>query len=130
RGGVKALAELPGAGKSIAEKIAELLPRGAIAYHEELRARTPIDVTAHTAVEGVGPKGARALYQALGVTDLASLEAAARAGRIRALPRFGEKSEEKILRGLAFAREHHGRLPLGDVLPLVRDIEKRLAAFP
>ncbi|TMA79067.1 MAG: DNA polymerase/3'-5' exonuclease PolX [Deltaproteobacteria bacterium] len=130
RGGVKALAEIPGVGKSIAEKIAELLTTGVMAYHEELRARTPIDVAALTAVEGVGPKGARALYQALGVTDLESLEAAARAGRIRALPRFGEKSEEKILRGLAFAREHHGRMPLGDVLPLVRDIEARLAALP
>ncbi len=130
RGGVKALAEIPGVGKSIAEKIAELLTTGVMAYHEELRARTPIDVAALTAVEGVGPKGARALYQALGVTDLESLEAAARAGRIRALPRFGEKSEEKILRGLAFAREHHGRTPLGDVLPLVRDIEARLAALP
>jgi len=130
RGGVKALAEIAGVGKSIAEKIAELLTTGVMAYHEELRTRTPIDVAALTAVEGVGPKGARALYQALGVTDLASLEAAARGGRIRALPRFGEKSEEKILRGLAFAREHHGRMPLGDVLPLVRDIEARLAALP
>ena len=130
RGGVKALAEIPGVGKSIAEKVAELLTTGVMAYHEELRARTPIDVAALTAVEGVGPKGARALYHALGVTDLESLEAAARAGRIRALPRFGEKSEEKILRGLAFAREHHGRMPLGDVLPLVRDIEARLAALP
>ena len=95
RGGVKALAEIPGVGKSIAEKVAELLTTGVMAYHEELRARTPIDVAALTAVEGVGPKGARALYHALGVTDIESLEAAARAGRIRALPRFGEKSEEK-----------------------------------
>ena len=130
RGGVKALAEIPGVGKSIAEKIAELLTTGRVAYYDELRARTPIDVAALTAVEGVGPKGARALYQALGVTDLASLEAAARAGRIRALPHFGEKSEEKILRGLAFAKGQHGRVPLGDVLPLVRDIEARLAALP
>ncbi len=130
RGGVKALAEIPGVGKSIAEKIAELLTTGAIAYHQELRGRTPIDVTALIAIEGVGPKAARALYQALGVTDLPSLEEAARAGRIRALPRFGEKSEEKILRGLAFARAGHGRVPLGDVLPTVRDIEARLAALP
>ena len=129
-GGVKALAQLPGVGKSIAEKIAELLSTGTIGYHEELRARTPIDVTALTAIEGVGPKAARALYQALGVTDLASLEAAARAGRIRTLPRFGEKSEEKILRGLAFASTHHGRVPLGDVLPLIDDIAARLAALP
>ncbi len=129
-GGVKALAQIPDVGKSIAEKIAELLTTGRITYREELHARTPIDVLALTTIEGVGPKNARALYQALGVTDLASLEAAARAGRIRELPRFGVKSEEKILRGLAFARAGYGRVPLGDVLPLVRDIEARLAALP
>jgi len=130
RGGAKALAELPGIGKAIAEKIAELVTTGRLAYYEELRARTPVDVRALTAIEGVGPKAVKALYRALGVTDLASLEAAARAGRIRSLPHFGEKSEQKILRGLEFAKRRQGRFPLGAVLPLVRDIEARLAAFP
>lgn len=129
-GGVKALGVLPGVGKSIAEKIAELVSTGKVAYHEELRARTPIDVAALTAVEGIGPKAARTLYDALGVTDLESLAAAARAGRVRELPRFGAKSEERILRGLAFAEERHGRVLLGDVLPLVRDLTTRIAAFP
>ena len=129
QGGLKALEAIPGVGKSTAEKIAELLTRGTIAYHEELRARTPVDVSALTSIEGVGPKAVRALYQALGVTDLASLEAAAHAGKIRTLPHFGEKSEEKILRGIAFAKQRHGHFSLGAVLPLVRDIEARLAAL-
>jgi DNA polymerase (family 10) len=128
RGGLKALEAIAGVGKSIAEKVAELLTRGTITYREELRARTPVDVSALTSIEGVGPKAVRALYQALGVTDLASLEAAARAGKIRTLPHFGDKSEEKILHGIAFARRH-GRFPLGTVLPLVRDIEARLATL-
>ena len=57
---------------------------------------TPVDVTALTGVEGVGPKTSRTLYQALGVTDLASLEAAARAGRIRdaAALRREERAED------------------------------------
>jgi len=128
-GGLKALEAIPGVGKSIAEKIVELLTTGKIAYHEELHASTPVDVSALTSIEGVGPKAVRALYQALGVTDLASLEAAAHAGKIRTLPHFGEKSEEKILRGIAFAKQRHGRFPLGAVLLLVRDIEARLAAL-
>jgi DNA polymerase (family 10) len=127
-GGEKALAQIPGIGKSIAASVAELLTTGKIAHHRELRARTPVDVLALTAIEGVGPKAVKALYEALGVTDLASLERAASAGRIRELPHFGEKSEEKILRGLGFAKQRTGRFPLGGVLPLVRDIEARLAA--
>jgi DNA polymerase (family 10) len=129
QGGVKALAEIPGIGKSIAEKIAELLTTGTIAYREELHARTPVDVLALTAIEGVGPKAVKALYETLGVTDLASLEAAATAGKIRDLPHFGEKSEEKIRRGLAFAKQHSGRFPLGQVLPLMQAIEARIAAL-
>src|SRR6185295_8240319 len=128
-GGVKALAGIPGVGQSIAEKIGELLTTGTIAYHAELRARTPVDVAALTTIEGIGPKGVKALYQAVGVTDLASLEAAALAGKIRTLPRFGAKSEEKILRGIAFAKQRYGRRLLGDVLPLARDIEARVAAL-
>jgi DNA polymerase (family 10) len=94
-------------------------------YREELYAKTPVDVAALTTVEGVGPKAVRVLYQELGVTDLATLEAAAQAGRIRDLPRFGAKSEEKILRGIAFAKQSSGRFPIGDVLPLMRTIEAR-----
>ncbi len=130
RGGLKALCEIPAVGKSMAEKIAEHLATGHIAHHEELRARTPVDVSALTSIEGVGPKAVKSLYDALGVTDLASLERAARAGKIRTQPHFGEKSEEKILRGLEFARQRSGRFPLGTVLPLVRDLEARIAKLP
>src|SRR5687767_9311232 len=67
-GGVKALATIDGIGKSIAEKIGELLSTGTMAYREELYAKTPVDVAALTMVEGVGPKAVRVLYQELGVT--------------------------------------------------------------
>src|SRR5207249_297281 len=49
--------------------------------------------------------------------------------RIRALPRFGEKSEEKILRGIAFAKQRFGRFALGEVLPVMRELEARVAAL-
>jgi len=129
RGGVKALQGIAGVGKAIAEKIAELLTSGRIAYHEELRARTPIDVTTLTMIEGVGPKGAKALYEALGIADLASLESAATSAKIRELRRFGAKSEEKILRGIAAWKQHHGRVPLREVLPVVETIAAQIAAF-
>ena len=128
KGGVKALSTIPGIGKSIAEKIGELLATGVMTYREELYAKTPVDIAALTTVEGVGPKAVRVHYQELGVTDLATLEAAAAAGRIRGLPRFGSKSEEKILRGIAFAKSSSGRFPIGNVLPLLRQIEARVAA--
>jgi DNA polymerase (family 10) len=125
-GGVKALAELPGVGKGIAERIAELLETGKCKDHERLRKATPVDVSSLTAIEGLGPKMVKALYDDLGIRSVADLEKAARAGKIRTLPHFGEKMEQKILRGIGFLRQGSGRVPLGQVLDLARDIERRL----
>jgi DNA polymerase (family 10) len=125
-GGVKGVATVPGVGKSIAEKIAEFIETGEVAYLEEMKARRPIDLMELTAIEGVGPKTAGALYDALGVRTLGDLERVARAGKIRTLRGFGEKSEKEILRGLEFLRQHRGRFPLGEVFPLAYSIEQRL----
>jgi DNA polymerase (family 10) len=130
QGGERALAALPGIGKHIAERIAELVTTNKLAYYEQLKKRVPVDLAGLTAIEGLGPKNVKALYQRLRVRTVDDLERAARAHRIRELPHFGAKSEEKILRGIAFLRAGHGRLPIGAVLPLVEGIRDRLAAVP
>jgi len=125
--GCKGIEKLPGVGKGIAERIHELLRTGRMGDLEKLRKKTPVDVVGLTAVEGLGPKHARALYEELGVRDVRELETACREERVREVPGFGAKSEEKLLRGLAFLAESAGRQPLGVVLPLARSIEARLA---
>lgn len=126
RGGERAIEELPGVGKSIAEKIVTLVRTGRLPYYEELHAEVPVDLSGLSAIEGLGPKNIKLLYEKLGVRTVEDLEAAARAGKIRSLPHFGEKSEQKILRGIEFLKRSQGRFLLGSVLPLVRDIEARL----
>ena len=130
RGGVKAVCEIPGVGKSIAEKVVALLETGHCPYHEELRKKVPVDIAGLTAVEGVGPKMIKALYRELGVKTVADLEKAARAGRLRELPHFGEKSEQKILKSIGFLKQSTGRFLLGVALPLVTEIEGRLREVP
>src|SRR5215469_16329201 len=66
-GGVKALAGIPGVGKSMAEKLGELIASGRCALHEDYRRRMPVDVAALTALEGIGPKAVKTLYERLGV---------------------------------------------------------------
>lgn len=130
RGGRKAIEKLPGVGKSIAEKISLLIETGRLPYFDELHARTPVDLSALSAIEGLGPKNIRILYEELGVRTIADLEAAANAGKIRSLARFGARSEEKILRGIAFLAQSRGRFLLGDVFDLVGEIAARLEALP
>jgi len=129
-GGVKALAGIPGVGKSMAEKLAELIASGRCALHEEYRRRMPVDVTALTALEGIGPKAVKALYERLGVRTLADLETAARAGKVRALPHFGERSEDRILKAIDFARSTKGRALLASVEPMVEALVAAVRAFP
>lgn len=126
-GGVKALCEIPGIGKSMAEKLAELLTTGRCALREEYYGRIPVDVAALTAIEGIGPKAVKVLWERLRVRTVDDLRAAAEAGKIRGLPHFGERSEQRIVKGLAVVATSGQRTPLAVVRPLVEALADRLA---
>ncbi len=128
RGGVKALREIPAVGRSIAEIIEELVTKGRSTEYEKLKKATPVRLDELARVEGLGPKSIQKLYKELGVRNLKELEAAARQGKIGALEGFGKKSEEKILKGIEFARGSGSRFITGLMLPQIREIEARLAA--
>src|SRR5262249_41200394 len=89
----KRLRELPGIGEALEEKITELVTTGKLAYLETLKSEYPPGLLELVKVPDLGPKKARALWSALGVGDIAQLEAACKDGRVRALKGFGEKSE-------------------------------------
>ena len=110
RGGFKALKEIPGVGESIAEKIEEYLKTGKIKYWEELKKKTPVNIEELTAVEGLGPKRVKVLYQKLGIRNLKDLERAARAHKIAPLFGFDVKTEKNILEGIAFLKRSKGSL--------------------
>jgi len=130
KGGLKALMEVEGIGKGLAEHIEEFIKKGKIEKFEKMKKAAPIDLESFSAVEGVGPKTLLALYKNLGIRNIRDLEKAARAGKIRTLPHFGEKTEENILRSIELSREHRGRFLLGFVSPIVSQIEKNLASLP
>ena len=130
KGGFKALMEVEGIGKGLAEHIEEFIKKGKIEKFEKMKKAAPIDLESFSAVEGVGPKTLLALYKNLGIRNIRDLEKAARAGKIRTLPHFGEKTEENILRSIELSREHRGRFLLGFVSPIVSRIEKDLASLP
>ena len=126
-----ALDQIPGIGKEIAAKIDELMRTGRLAFYERLRSEVPDGVVAMLRVPGVGPKRAKEFWERLSITDIDQLEAAARAGRLRELPRMGEKAEQKILVGIeSLKRRAAGRVRLGDALPIARRIASMLRAVP
>jgi len=128
-GGREALLKIPGIGESMAEKIEEYLKTGKIKYYEELKKKTPVNIEELMAVEGMGPKKAKVLYQKLGIRNLKDLEKAAKSHKIASLFGFGEKTEKNILEGINFLKRSKGRFLLGEILPTVKEVYQKLKSL-
>jgi DNA polymerase (family 10) len=123
-----ALRNLKGIGDALAEKITELTRTGRMRYHEEQKAKFPPGFLELLRIPGLGPKKVKAVYERLGVSTLADLEAACRAGKVADLEGFGAKTQENILKGIEALRTHAGRFLLSDALPVALDLRAALAS--
>lgn len=103
------LTRLPGIGKDLAAKIREIIATGSAQALEELHRRVPAGLEDLLALPGLGPARVRKLHESLGLSTLAELEAAARAGKVRAVEGFGEKTERKLLDAIASRLAHERR---------------------
>ena len=130
REGVKGLDKISGVGKGMAEKIEEYIKTGAIGEYEKLRKKIPVDIKELTRIEGVGPKMVRDLYKHLKIKTIGDLEKAAKAGKVRKLPNFGEKTEQNILQGIEFVKRSKGRWLLGTIFPYVEILLGKLEDSP
>ncbi|MBM5789765.1 DNA polymerase III, partial [Candidatus Parcubacteria bacterium] len=130
RCGKKCLDEIPGIGKSMAEKIEEALTHGRIQEHDAMKKRFPFDMRGMTQIQDVGPKTALALYTHLGVKTLVQLERAAKQGHIAGLPRMGISTQQSILRGIQFLKGNKGRQIIHRALPYARQIVNALKQTP
>ncbi len=125
-------AELPGVGKTIAEKIDALLGEGAIPSAVKLRARIPAGLVQVTRVPGLGPKRARLLHKELGVESLDDLRRAAEEERLRTVAGFGPKAEENVLAALAAGAdgEERPRTLLSRALAIGEEMVEGLREHP
>lgn len=100
---------IPGIGKDLAGKVAELIDTGSARYHQDLLEEFPPTVLDLLHLQGVGPKTVSLLYHALGIRTLDDLERAAQDGRIRALKGMGARKEALILKALEERQRFSGR---------------------
>ncbi len=102
------LAEARGIGPAIMQIITELVTTGQCVTLEQLRTEVPAGLLEMLDISGLGIAKIRQIRNALGIETLPELEAAARDGRLAALPRFGARTAENILKGIAFLRQASG----------------------
>ena len=110
------IVKIPSVGKSIGEKIQEILATGTLSELETLREQIPPGVRELTRIPGLGPKKAMVLYQELGIGSVEELQAAIDDDRVAALPRFGAKTQENIARGLKQLASAGGRVKIDTAL--------------
>jgi DNA polymerase (family 10) len=122
----KKLKEIKGIGEAIAGKIEEYVETGRMAYFEELKQAVPESLLELLQIPNLGPKKIKVLFDDLSITNVGELEYACKENRLVSLPGFGEKTQEKILRGIEFVKRHKGEYLVGDVYPLAYGIKEKL----
>lgn len=126
----KKLLEIPGIGKSMAGNIQQLLKEGNFPLHAELLQKYRPSMLELLKIQGLGPKTIALIWDAYQVCDIEGVDKLAREGKIRQLPRMGEKHEQKILRGIEEYRRISGRFLLDAAERTADKIKEFLAEMP
>jgi DNA polymerase (family X) len=99
------LAATKGVGPATLQIVAEIVATGRASMLEELREQIPPGLVEMLAISGLGVAKIRQMHEVLDIDSIPELEAAALDGRLARLPRFGPKTSENILKGIAFLRQ-------------------------
>jgi DNA polymerase (family 10) len=127
QGGIKALEDVPGIGKSIAEHIEELIRTGKLKTREDLLKKFPKSLLEIVAVPGIGPKTAILLHKKLKIDTIEKLEKAAHDGTLEKLPGIRAKKIANILAGIELKKKSIGRFSIGTALPYAEAIVEKLS---
>src|SRR6266496_151639 len=126
----KKLLEIPGIGKSMLANLQHLFHEGTVEVHAELLKKYRPSMLELLKIQGLGPKTIALLWSAYQVSDLDGVEKLAREGKIRALPRMGEKHEQKLLKAIEGYRRIGGRFLLDTAEELAGKLVEHLLAAP
>ena len=124
------LGEIKGIGEALQEKITTLVTTGKLPYYDELKAATPPGLLEMLQIPGLGPKKVKKLHDELAIDSVEKLEADCNAGRVAALDGFGEKTQAKILEGIAFKRTYASKHYLSTALIAAEPILDALRQHP
>jgi DNA polymerase (family X) len=125
----KKLLEVPGIGKGMLTNLQELMSQGQISVHAELIKKYRPSMLELLKIQGLGPKTIALIWSAYQVADLEGVEKLAREGKIRTLPRLGEKHELKLLKAIEDYRRIAGRFLLDAAEIQAQKLIDHLKAF-
>jgi len=125
----KRLLEVPGIGKGMLMNLQELFASGKIGVHEEMLAKYKPTMLDLLKIQGLGPKTIALIWSAYQVADVDGVENLAREGKIRILPRMGEKHEQKLLKAIESYRKLTGRFLISVAAETAEALTEHLKAI-
>lgn len=126
----KDLDALPGFGKDLAGKVAEIVGSGHCAQLDALRAQVPHGMVELLQLPGLGPHRVQALHEALGIASVEQLREAARQGRVREVAGFGETTEKHLLDAVLARIGTGRRMLISEAATIADGLAKDLASVP
>jgi DNA polymerase (family 10) len=121
---------IKGIGEALREKLGEMAKTGGLEFYEKLKQEFPETVFDLFEIQGLGPKKIKAMYDTLGVDSLEKLKDSCEKGEVAGLPGFGEKTQAKILEGMAANEKFADRFLYAEIGGLVEDILGTLRLHP
>ena len=125
----KRLLEVPGIGKGMLTNLQELFASGTIGVHAEMLAKYKPSMLDLLKIQGLGPKTISLIWSAYQVADVDGVEKLAQEGKIRILPRMGEKHEQKLLKAIESYRKLTGRFLISVAAETAEALAEHLAKF-
>ncbi len=124
------LTQIPGIGKTLAEKISQFLDTGRMKAYEELTKEIPEGLLEVVEIPSVGPKKAKLFFEQLKIKNPQDLSKAMEAGKLAGLPGIQEKTIENIRRGLKIVKEGQERMHLGTATQVAEEFIAALKKVP
>ncbi len=126
----KKLLAVPGIGKGMLTNLQTLFKEGRIEVRAELLTKYRPSMLELLKIQGLGPKTISLIWSAYQVCDIEGVEKLAREGKIRELPRMGEKHEQKLIKAIEDYRRIGGRFLLDTAEALAEKLVAHLLADP
>jgi DNA polymerase (family X) len=125
----KKVLAIPGIGKGMLTNLQELFKEGSLSVQAELLKKYHPTMLQLLKIQGLGPKTIALIWSAYHVSDVDGIEKLAREGKIRELPRMGEKHEQKLLKAIEDYRRISGRFLIDAAEVEARKLTDYLASF-
>src|SRR5271155_4213732 len=126
----KKVLAIPGIGKGMLLNLQELFKEGSLGVQTELLKKYHPSMLQLLKIQGLGPKTIALIWSAYQVSDVDGVEKLAREGKIRELPRMGEKHEQKLLKAIEDYRRISGRFLIDAAETEAEKLTEYLAKFP